>query len=74
MNDICQTITDKIVAEIERGAGIFRMPWHSRQGATGLQLPRNVTGRPYRGVDVQILWAMAPTQGYDTPVWGTYKQ
>ena len=74
MNDLYQTVTDRIVAEIERGAGNFLMPWHSRPGATELQLPRNVTGRPYRGVNVPILWATAETYGYDTPVWATYKR
>ena len=51
MSDVYQTITDKIVTQIEQGAGKFRMPWHSRKhGASELTLPRNVTGRAYRGV------------------------
>jgi antirestriction protein ArdC len=74
MNDIYLTVTEKIVASIEQGAGKFGMPWHSRQASTGLQLPHNVAGRAYRGVNVPILWVMAETRGYDTPVWGTYRQ
>jgi len=50
MADIYQTITDRIVAQIEHGAGVWRMPWHSRQhGANELVLPRNISSRAYRG-------------------------
>lgn len=75
MSDIYQTITDKIVAQIEQGVASYRMPWHSRQhGASELQLPRNVTGRAYRGVNIPVLWATAAAFGYETPIWGTYNQ
>lgn len=30
--DIHQTITDKIVAAVENGAGDFVMPWHRKEG------------------------------------------
>ena len=60
MSDIYQTITDKIVAQIEQGVASYRMPWHSRQHvASELQLPRNVTDRAYRGVNIPVLWATA---------------
>jgi len=73
--DIYQTTTGRIVAQIEQGVSDYRMPWHSRQhGASELQLPRNVTGRAYRGVNVPVLWATAAAFGYETPIWGTYKQ
>jgi hypothetical protein len=55
MNDICQTISDEIVAEIEEGADTSRMPWPLRQGSTGLQQPRHVAGRACHGVNVPIL-------------------
>jgi len=75
MTDIYQIITDKIVAQIEQGVSTYRMPWHSRQhGASELQLPRNVTGRTYRGVNVPVLWATASAFGYSSPIWATYKQ
>src|SRR5215472_9978457 len=75
MTDIYQIITDKIIAQIEQGVSTYRMPWHSRQhGASELQLPRNVTGRTYRGVNVPVLWATASAFGYSSPIWATYKQ
>jgi antirestriction protein ArdC len=75
MSDIYQTITDRIVAQIEQGAGAWRMPWHTKHGATEMQLPRNVvSGRAYRGVNVPMLWGAAQAFGYESPFWATYKQ
>jgi antirestriction protein ArdC len=73
MSDIYQTVTDRIVAQIERGAVAWEMPWHSRQSGE-LALPRNVTGRAYRGVNVPVLWVASQTLGYSSPIWATYKQ
>src|SRR2546425_12738383 len=49
--DVHQSITDKIVAAIEAGAGDARLPWH-RTGASSI-LPKNVaTGNAYNGINV----------------------
>jgi antirestriction protein ArdC len=75
--DVYQTVTDRIVAMIERGAGEWRMPWHAAHtGEPGspVAMPRNVTGRAYRGVNVPLLWAAAEAFGYASPVWATYRQ
>jgi antirestriction protein ArdC len=74
MSDVYQTITDRIVAQIEAGAGAWRMPWHTKHGATEMQLPHNVTGRAYRGINVPMLWGAAQAFGYESPFWATYKQ
>jgi antirestriction protein ArdC len=77
MSDIYQTVTDKIVAMLEAGAGAWRMPWHTDKMGLGelpLSMPHNVSGRPYRGVNVPILWAAAQSAGYGSAVWATYKQ
>jgi antirestriction protein ArdC len=44
--DIHQHITNQIVTAIERGAGDFRLPWHSTSGA--IMRPTNVASKkPY---------------------------
>ena len=48
------------------------MPWH-RSGAP-LSAPCNVSKRPYRGLNVLMLWATAHKHGYETGTWATYKQ
>jgi len=75
--DVYQTVTDRIVSMIERGAGEWRMPWHAapagKPGAP-VAMPRNITGRAYRGVNVPLLWAAAEAIGYPSPIWATYRQ
>lgn len=75
--DVYQTVTDRIVSMIERGAGEWRMPWHAAPaGEPGapVAMPRNITGRAYRGVNVPLLWAAAEAIGYPSPIWATYRQ
>ena len=73
--DIYQRITNQIAAAIEAGAGKWQMPWHP--GADGAMpvMPVNVvTGKPYRGVNIVVLWAAAQAEGYPSAVWATYRQ
>ena len=73
--DIYQRITDRIADAIEAGAGKWQMPWHAGADGTSSGLPVNaVTGKPYRGVNVIVLWATAQAETYPSPVWATYRQ
>jgi antirestriction protein ArdC len=74
MSDIYQTVTDRIVALLEAGAGAWHCPWHDKAGEPAMAMPINVTGRAYRGINVPLLWATADAFGYRSPIWGTYKQ
>lgn len=70
--DIHQHITDQIVATIEKGAGEFRLPWHS---GGNIICPTNIASRKaYRGVNIIALWAASEARGFTTGVWGTYRQ
>ncbi len=70
--DIHQHITDQIIAAIERGAGDFRLPWHSQGSIT---CPTNIASKKvYRGVNIVALWAASEHRGYSSGTWGTYKQ
>ncbi|MCP5385446.1 MAG: DUF1738 domain-containing protein [Novosphingobium sp.] len=70
MPSLFEQVTEKIIAAIEAGAGTYKMPWHS----TGAARPVNVSGQPYRGINVLLLWAEAQHAGYPSAVWGTYRQ
>jgi antirestriction protein ArdC len=71
--DVYRAITDKIVEAIERGAGEFVMPWHSRGVSIGR--PTNAsTGMSYRGVNVVGLWAEAMVTGYESGRWASFRQ
>lgn len=70
--DIHQHITDAIVNAIENGAGEFRLPWR-RPGNT--MRPVNIQSKKaYNGINVLALWAYAETAGYESGLWGTYRQ
>lgn len=71
--DVHRTVTDKIVAAIEAGAGEFVMPWHRVTPGTGR--PANAASRmKYRGINVVALWAEAMVSGYGSGWWATYEQ
>ena len=66
-------ITNTIVAAIETGTSSYDMPWHHSGGA--LSRPANVaSGNAYRGVNILALWASGMGQGFESGLWGTYRQ
>lgn len=72
--DIYQTVTDRIIAELEQGAAPWIKPWQT-SGEALADMPHNATsGRPYSGVNVLMLWLTACAQGYGTPAFVTFKQ
>src|SRR3989344_6039974 len=63
---VYEIITERMLALMEKGTVPWHRPWDSRQG-----IPRNlVTNRPYRGVNVFLLF----TVNYANPYWLTYRQ
>lgn len=70
---IYETITNQIVAAIEEGAELYRMPWHRSRG--DISSPTNAaSGRSYRGLNVITLWAVAEARHYESGTWATYQQ
>ncbi len=66
MPDVYAIITERIVHLLEKGVVPWRKPWRG-----GEQMPRNlITQKPYRGVNVFLLHAMA----YESPFWLTFRQ
>ncbi|MDM0022656.1 ArdC family protein [Variovorax saccharolyticus] len=71
-SDVRQSITDRIIAMLEKGGNVFRQRW-TRAASRGV--PRNgKTGAPYHGANVLLLWDAAIERGYASNVWLTYKQ
>ena len=70
--DIHQTVTDTIVAALERGVGEFKMPWHQGNGLSFI--PTNIEGHSYRGLNVLSLTCSALNKSYGTNVWGSFRQ
>lgn len=69
--DIYNDVSERILAELEKGA----LPWIKPWSATpGQNTPCNaVTNRPYSGCNVILLW-LAKDRGWATPRFLTFKQ
>ena len=71
--DIHAEITANIITAIEADPGNPTMPWRRTGG--DLFLPRNAhTNAEYNGINIINLWVTAEIQGYQFPLWATYKQ
>ncbi|KAF0182490.1 MAG: antirestriction protein [Alphaproteobacteria bacterium] len=73
--DIASDITQALLAELDRGVMPWRKPWDAARVSGGdVTLPRRVTGEPYRGINVVLLWSAAAAHGYASPTWLTFRQ
>src|SRR5271168_4692553 len=73
--DVYSRVTDKIVADLERGNLTWLQPWQAGEHEAGpVSRPLRASGMPYRGVNVLMLWAASVEGGYSCPLWLTYKQ
>ena len=70
--DVYNIVTDKVIAALEGGSAPWRKPW-IKTADGGLPLSMS-TKKPYRGINVFLLWLEAMEHGYTSPWWGTYKQ
>jgi antirestriction protein ArdC len=69
--DLYETVSAKIIAELERGAAPWIKPWSA---TAGRNVPANaVTNRPYSGCNVVLLW-LSQNAGWRTPRFVTFKQ
>ena len=65
--DIYQSITDQIVADLEKGVRPWHQPWSAGHMDGRVVLPLRHNGIAYRGVNVINLWMAALAKGYGAP-------
>jgi len=71
--DIYETVTNRIIEALEKGVdgNKWTAPWHGAPSG----LPENVLShKTYRGVNVFALFSEQYLRGYESNVWGTFKQ
>ncbi len=71
--DLHADITNTIIAAIEANPGEPQMPWY-RPNAPFVLPVNALTKNPYNGINIVSLWASSDAFGYQTPLWGTYRQ
>jgi antirestriction protein ArdC len=79
--DLYQEITNRIIADLERGIFPWARPWKSlketpeAQPVAFFSMPRNaVTGRLYSGINTLLLWMAKDENGFAQNHWLTFKQ
>ena len=66
-------VTARIIAELEAVRFPWVQPWDNAAIATGL--PRNaLSGRPYSGINILLLWGAVIERGYPSQGWLTFRQ
>src|SRR3546814_4272991 len=71
--DLYQSITDKIITELEAGRVPWVQPWASSKAS--LDMPRNgKTGERYSGINILILWDAVVANGFSTNSFLTFRQ
>ena len=69
--DLYAEVTQTILDHLEAGVVPWRQPWNT---GGAVSLPLRVTGDPYRGVNVVLLWQKMVARGYRYPTWMSYRQ
>ena len=72
--DVYTRVTNKIIADLERGNLTWHQPWQAGHKAGPVSRPLRSTGERYQGVNVLMLWAAAMENGYVAPIWMTFNQ
>nr|WP_172691419.1 ArdC family protein [Agrobacterium genomosp. 6]ASK40928.1 antirestriction protein ArdC [Agrobacterium genomosp. 6] len=72
--DLYARITDKIVADLEKGVRPWMKPWSAANTTGRITRPLRHNGEPYSGLNVLLLWSESVTHGYVSPTWMTFKQ
>ncbi|WP_298307310.1 zincin-like metallopeptidase domain-containing protein [uncultured Erythrobacter sp.] len=72
---IYESVTHRIVGELEQGRVPWVQPWGAPAIDTPLGLPLNgSTGRTYSGINILILWGAAIDHERRTQTWLTFRQ
>jgi antirestriction protein ArdC len=67
---IYQTVTDNIIAELERGASPWIKPWQADSSAD----QNVISKKAYKGINRLLLGVSSMSKGYSSANWATYKQ
>ena len=74
INDLYRSVTNRIIEELERGAAPWLKPWKTDRRSGSLMPTNAATSRPYRGINIPILWDAADRFGFAAHSWMTLRQ
>lgn len=72
--DIYARITERIVADLEKGVRPWVQPWSSGNTNGRITRPLRHNGESYTGMNVLLLWSEGLVRGFNSPIWMTFRQ
>jgi antirestriction protein ArdC len=72
--DVYERVTNAIIEQLEKGVRPWQKPWTVGNPGGGVSLPLRANGKPYRGINVFLLWSEASAKGFTSPYWMTFNQ
>ena len=72
--DIYARITERIVADLEKGVRPWVRPWSAAHATGRITRPLRHNGEPYAGMNVLLLWSEGMARGFVSSTWMTFKQ
>lgn len=72
--DVYARITERIVADLEKGVRPWVQPWSAGNATGRITRPLRHNGEPYTGMNVLLLWSEGLARGFTSSIWMTYKQ
>lgn len=73
-NDVYSQVTDRIIADLEKGELTWLKPWSAGNMAGRIARPLRHNGLGYGGINVLMLWGAAMEAGYSSACWMTFRQ
>jgi antirestriction protein ArdC len=73
-SDVYTRVTERIVADLEKGVRPWIKPWSGGAATARITLPIRHNGEAYRGINILLLWSEAIDKGYQSAHWMTYRQ
>jgi antirestriction protein ArdC len=72
--DVYARITDRIVADLEKGVRPWVQPWNAGNLTGRVSRPLRHNGQPYTGLNVLLLWSESIASGFMSASWMTLRQ
>jgi antirestriction protein ArdC len=73
-SDVYTRVTDRIIADLERGVRSWHRPWSTANTTGRITRPLRHNGLPYSGINVVLLWSEAVGRGFASSMWMTFRQ
>ncbi|MEZ5749409.1 MAG: ArdC-like ssDNA-binding domain-containing protein [Caenibius sp.] len=73
-SDVYTRVTDKIIAELEKGVRPWMKPWNAEHAAGRISKPLRHNGQAYNGINILMLWSAAMEKDFSAPIWMTFRQ